>query len=125
MGIDAVKNGKLYHPVKKIWNGIVSVGSYTVDKCKKKGLDLTIWYKHPDGKREEMTIPLSKLEEKAFQLHKKVIASKYGQPYTMYDFGWLPDGVNNGSKVVEQRELPKEVQEAGEQVCKETQQELF
>ena len=87
---DIVRDGKLYHPVKKIWNGIVSVGSYTIEKCKSRKLDLVIWYED-NGKKEFMTIPLETIDEKSFQLHQKVIRSKFGRPYTMYDFGWKPE----------------------------------
>ena len=35
----------VYHQVKKIWNGIVSIGDYTLDKClrKRKGLVLQLF----------------------------------------------------------------------------------
>ena len=86
---DRIVGNRLYHPVKKIWRGIVSCGSYTVDKCRESGLDLVLVW---DGR--EMTIPLIRLQRHTFFLHKKTIPSKYNRPYTMYDFHWKPDPVS-------------------------------
>jgi hypothetical protein len=91
MAGDKIIKTKLYHEVKKIWNGIVSVGSYTFDKCKKKKLDLVIWFKKSDGEIDCMTIPFAELDSKVFSLHDKVIQSKFGEPYSMKDFKWRPD----------------------------------
>lgn len=76
----------VHHEVKKVWKGIVSVGSYTFDKCIKKHKGLILYFQ-----RRTMTIPYESLNTKSFHLHQQTIESKFGEPYIMYDFGWTPD----------------------------------
>ena len=83
---DKIVKGFLEHEVKKIWNGIVSCGSYTIAKCRKKTVGLRLVYKD-----RSMSIPLKDFDIRSFKLHNKLISSRFGSPYTMYDFQWDPD----------------------------------
>ena len=83
---DYIEDGYLVHEVKKVWNGIVSCGDYTIAKCDKANLGLRLVFKGTP-----MSIKRSIIEQKLFRLHNKTIISKYGQNYKMCDFGWKPD----------------------------------
>ena len=84
---DFIKDGYMHHAVKKVWKGIVSCGSYTIDKCKSSKVGLRLCYEN-----DYMTLSLPQLDDRSFRLHQKVVKSQFGRDYTMIDFRWKPDG---------------------------------
>ena len=72
--------------LRKLFNGFASIRDYVVRGCIKRQEELIIWY---NG--EKMTVS-PKLMSMKFQLHKKLIKSKFsGQVYELVDFMFISD----------------------------------
>jgi len=90
---DKIIKGTLHREVLKVWNGIVSVPDYSLNKCFAGRLNLSIYFERPDGQTDRMFIKYEDLRSRVFRIHKKPIISRIpnGPTYEMYDFGWAPD----------------------------------
>ncbi len=104
---DKIIKGTLHREVLKVWNGIVSVPDYCLNKCFAQKLNLSIYYERNDGRIDRMFIPFDQIRTRTFRIHKKEVASRIPGclAYEMYDFGWLPD-----PEPEEEPEGPLEVQ---------------
>ena len=73
---------------KTIYNNMVSVRDYIVDKAVKQNQGLTIYYQD-----QVMTIPAHQVKDSYIQYKTEDYKSMYtrGQTYKLYDFPWVPD----------------------------------
>ncbi len=94
------------YKIKRLYNGLASIRTTTIDLCTKKGVDLKLIY---EGRI--MTIPLEKLKNpEKFQIHSRKFRSKFdaNQTYELYDFPFVPDDyVDNIGGINDREQIDK------------------
>ena len=88
--------------IKRLFQGLASIRTTTIDICIKKGADLKIIHKD-----QPMIVSLEKLKAPdKFQIHKRIFKSKFNpdQTYELYDFPFRPEALIKAPGIKSDRE---------------------